>query len=95
MTPAGWRQRQDHPDRTICRSLIARRAELSQPASRSPRPAPGPGGHGLAGSIQLTQVEPAVPAGFSTAKFKARQGRRAPPSGATASQGRTWSDCMD
>ena len=45
--------------------------------------------------IQLTKVEPVVPAGFSTAKFKVRRGRRAPPFGAAALRGRKWSDCMD
>src|SRR5664280_2524574 len=46
-------------------------------------------------TIQLTKVEPAIPTGFSMAKFKARQRRRAPPFGGAASLGgRTLSDCM-
>ena len=42
--------------------------------------------HLVAGTNQLTKVESAVPAGSSTAKFKARQGRRAPPFGVTLRQ---------
>src|SRR5664280_500213 len=44
------------------------------------------GDEASAGTNRLTKVESAVPAGSSTAKFKARQGRRAPPFGATLLQ---------
>src|SRR5664280_3029191 len=46
------------------------------------------------GTIQLTKVGLAVPAGFSMTKFKARPGRRAPPSGAAASSRKPSSGCM-